>query len=331
MFSDADFPADPYPGARPDVSFRHLDEHGSVLRPGGRAPWSWRESDTDLLAEGIPVLAYGSNACPSKITWLRRELGLTGPVIVLRVHCTGLAAVWASALRKRDGQRPATLAAAPGREEIHAVWLATPEQVGVLDRCEGRGARYRLARLHTGEIRTEDGVLLPEVLAYVGASEIRMPLLVDGAPVPCAEVAQADAIGLVGEAGPDGLDATTISGAPRVDDWPDRVFVYGTLQPTGAAWHIAAPWTVGEPAKAELTGTLYDTGFGWPALRLTGEDQVPGYALRLTSPADAFAVLDEYEGEEYRRVRAVLADGTLCWTYEWTAPVDGMPTLPRGW
>ena len=331
MFSDAEFPAHPYPGARPDVSFRHLDEYGSVLRPGGRAPWSWRESDTELLAEGIPVLAYGSNACPSKITWLRRELGLTGPVVVLRVHCTGLVAVWASALRRRDGQRPATLAAAPGREEIHAVWLATPEQVAVLDVCEGRGERYRLARLHTGEIRTEDGLLLPGVLAYVAASGIRQPLLVDGAVVPCAEVAQSDAIGLVGIPGPDGLDATTITGAPRVDDWPDRVFVYGTLQPTGTAWDIAEPWTVGEPARAELTGTLYDTGLGWPALRLAGADQVPGHVLTLTSPADAFAVLDEYEGAEYRRVRAVLADGTLCWTYEWTAPVDGMPTLPRGW
>ena len=318
MFSDADYPANPYPGARPDVSFRHLDGHGEALPAAD-------------LSAGIAVLAYGSNACPSKITWLREEFGLTGPVTVLRVHCTGLAAVWASALRARDGQRPATLAAMPGREETHAVWLATPEQVRVLDACEGRGVRYRLVRLHTGEIRTEDGTLLPDVLAYVGASEIRMPLLADGALVPCAEVAQADAIGLTGVAGPDGLDVTTIDGHPAEDDWPDTVFVYGTLQPTGTAWHIAAPWCVGEPAKAELTGTLYDTGLGWPALRLTGTDPVPGYLLRLRSPAGAFAVFDEYEGAEYRRVRVPLADGTLCWTYEWIAPAEGMPTLPHGW
>ncbi|HEY4022994.1 MAG TPA: gamma-glutamylcyclotransferase family protein [Pseudonocardiaceae bacterium] len=320
MFSDADYPADPYPGARPDVSFVHLDGHGSALR-----------SPRQALSTGIPVLAYGSNACPSKITWLRHELGLAGPVTVLRAHCTGLSAVWAAALRVRDGQRPATLAAAPGRRETHAVWLATPDQVEVLDRCEGRGERYRLARLRTGEIRTEDGVLLPDIYAYVGASEIRMPLLVDGAPVPCAEVAQADAIGLIGEPGPDGLDATTVTGAPRVDDWPATVFVYGTLQPTGAAWDIAAPWCVSEPTKAELTGALYDTGLGWPALRLTGTDPVPGYLLTLRSPAEAFAVLDEYEGGEYRRVRAVLAEDAVCWTYEWTAPVAGMVALPRGW
>lgn len=318
MFLDADYPASPYPGARPDGSFVHADGRGEPL-------------DAVDLADGIPVLAYGSNACPAKITWLRDELGLTGPVTVLRVRCTGLAAVWASALRQRDGQRPATLAAAPGRVETHAVWLATPEQVRVLDVCEGRGERYRLARLHTGEIRTEDGLLLPDVLAYLGASEIRLPLLVDGKPVPCAEVAQADAIGLVGVAGPDGLDATTIEGDPQVDDWPDQVFVYGTLQPTGTAWHIAAHWSVGEPRKAELTGTLYDTGFGWPALHLTGTDTVPGYLVKLRSPAAAFAALDQYEGTDYRRVRTVLADGTLCWTYEWTAPVEGMITVPRGW
>lgn len=320
MFADSAYPANPYPGARPDLSFIHLDEHGTELR-----------SPRQALSTGIPVLAYGSNACPSKITWLRRELGLTGPVTVLRVHCTGLAAVWASALRVRDGQRPATLAAMPGRRETHAVWMATPEQVEVLDRCEGRGVRYRLVRLQTGEIRTEDGVLLSDVHAYVGAGAIRMPLLVDGAPVPCAEVAQADAIGLVGEPGPDGLEATTVIGAPQADDWPVTVFVYGTLQPTGAAWPIAAAWSVGEPRKAELTGMLYDTGLGWPALRLTGADPVPGYLVTLRSPAEAFAVLDEYEGAEYRRVRVLLADGTPCWTYEWIAPVAGLLTLPRGW
>jgi gamma-glutamylcyclotransferase (GGCT)/AIG2-like uncharacterized protein YtfP len=318
MFLDADYPADPYPGARPAVSYVHSDGRGEHL-------------PTVDLSDGIPVFSYGSNACPSKITWLRHEHGLTGPVTVLRVHCTGLAAVWASALRARDGQRPATLAAAPGRQETHAVWLATPEQVRVLDICEGRGERYRLVRLHTGEIRTEDGLLLPDVFAYIGASEIRLPLYVDGAPVPCAEVPQADAMDLVGEPGPDGLDATTITGDPRVDDWPDQVFVYGTLQPTGAAWYIAAPLSVGEPVRAELTGTLYDTGLGWPALRLSGTGTVPGFLVRLRSPAESFAVLDEYEDTDYRRVRTVLADGTLCWTYEWIAPVDGMRALPRGW
>jgi gamma-glutamylcyclotransferase (GGCT)/AIG2-like uncharacterized protein YtfP len=343
-FTDADYPAQPYPGARPDHSFVHSDEYGRVLRPGGRALWSWRlaEEDTDLdgwladrgepvLADLVPVLAYGSNACPAKITWLRNQLGLAGPVVVLRVRTSGLAAVWAAALRVRDGQRPATLAAAPGVVETHAVWLATPDQVRVLDVCEGRGERYRLARLATGEIRTEDGSRLDGVLAYVGASEIRAPLYVDGAPVRCAEVDQPAAIDLVGVPGQDGLDAETIDGDPAAEDWPDRVFVYGTLRPGGTAWSVAAPWCAEPPEPAQLPGTLYDTGLGWPALRLSGTNRVPGWLLRLRTPADALAALDDYEGKEYRRVRVALADGCICWTYEWTDPVTGMTELARGW
>ncbi|MFB9924805.1 gamma-glutamylcyclotransferase, partial [Amycolatopsis halotolerans] len=45
----------------------HLDGAGHAL---DTAPPGWRSR--------TPVLAYGSNACPSKITWLRTELGLTG-------------------------------------------------------------------------------------------------------------------------------------------------------------------------------------------------------------------------------------------------------------
>ncbi|WP_307795817.1 gamma-glutamylcyclotransferase [Amycolatopsis sp. 195334CR] len=159
----------------------------------------------------IPVLAYGSNACPSKITWLRRALGLTGAVTVLQAKCTGLAAVWASGRRVVDDQRPATLAAMPGVVEEHAVWLATPEQLRVLDVCEGRGHRYHLARVHTGEVTLANGASLPDVLAYVAASPIRLPLLVDGKPVRTAEMAQAQAGVLTGEtATTHGLSVTVI-------------------------------------------------------------------------------------------------------------------------
>jgi hypothetical protein len=157
------------------------------------------------------VLAYGSNACPSKITWLRRTLGLPGPVVVLRVKCIGLSAVWASALRVRDSQRPATLTGAPGVVEHHAVWFATPEQRAVLDVCEGRGTRYHLARLHTGEITAEDGTRLDNVLAYVGAAEIRWPLLVDGRSVRTADVPQHEAAALAGTpAASHGLSVTVV-------------------------------------------------------------------------------------------------------------------------
>jgi hypothetical protein len=176
-FLDADFPADPYPGGSPACSFVHLDGVGHRLAPDPTGYARWRVADSDStnpvdlddwlaahrappLAARVPVLSYGSNRCPSKITWLREQLGLTGPVVVLDVVTEDVAAVWAAGLRARDGQRPAVLTAAPGVTERHAVWLATRDQVAVLDRCEGRGTRYRLARLRSGRVRSEDGALL---------------------------------------------------------------------------------------------------------------------------------------------------------------------------
>lgn len=191
LFTDEDFPADPYPGARPEHSFLHRDGRGYAL-------------PDRLDVDGrIPVFAYGSNACPSKITWLQESLGMPGEVIVLRARCTGIAAVWAAGLRARDGRRTATLAAMPGVVETHAVWLATPEQLAVLDVCEGRGERYHLAGLGTAESATiavtvDDGLDLPEVFAYVGAGPARMPLLVDGRPVRVAELPHPGAQELTG-------------------------------------------------------------------------------------------------------------------------------------
>nr|WP_033295764.1 hypothetical protein [Amycolatopsis jejuensis] len=166
------------------------------------APSGWRSR--------TPVLAYGSNACPSKITWLRTNLGLTGPVVAAKVRCTGLAAVWAAGLRARDGQRPATLTALPGAVEEHFVWFATPEQLAVLDVCEGRGNRYDLAVLDGADIRL-DGSPLTGVHAYVGASPIRYPLLVGNAPVRVADLPQAEAASLIGNpASGHGLPTCTV-------------------------------------------------------------------------------------------------------------------------
>ena len=225
-FRDAEFPADPYPGARPGHSFLHRDGAGWRVSPDAAAPSGWRAGAADLddvLAEAgaeplsarWPVLAYGSNACPSKITWLREELGLDGPAVLLTARCTGLSAVWASGVRARDGQRPAVLVSAPGVVEHHAVWLATAAQRRVLDACEGRGERYRLVRLHGAErVELETG-RAADVLAYGALGEIRRPLLVDGRLVPCSALGQQEARDLIGEpAESDGLTCTEITGEP---------------------------------------------------------------------------------------------------------------------
>jgi gamma-glutamylcyclotransferase (GGCT)/AIG2-like uncharacterized protein YtfP len=342
-FSDNDFPAWPYPGTRPGCSFVHDDGVGWPLRSGPGSGWRWALTDTgdDLdewlatrdappLAARIPVLAYGSNADPATMTWLREHLGLRGPVVALRVSCDGLAAVWAMGRHVVD-TRPATLVAAPGRVEWHAVWLATAEQAQVLDVRAGRDVWYRLVRLDSGTVTTEDGIVLPGVLAYTGVGTERAPMLVDGAVVRCADVPQAVAGELVGEAGPDdGLTVTPVVGTPSPDEWPNHLFVYGTLRPDSSAWHLLRPYVVGEPVAAWVAGALYDTGRGYPAF-CRGADEVPGWTVTLRSPAAALAALDEYEGEEYRRVRVVDSGGRLCWVYLWVTSMVGLRPLAGRW
>jgi gamma-glutamylcyclotransferase (GGCT)/AIG2-like uncharacterized protein YtfP len=335
---DTAFPADPYPGTVPDFSFAHVDGESHVLDTR-----SWCIDHTPVddwlarhggvpCAQRVPLLAYGSNRCPSKITWLRRALGMgADPVVALRVRTRDVAAVWASGLRRRDGQRPAVLAAMPGVVEEHVVWLATAEQIAVLDRCEGRDERFRLARLRTAEVHTADGVGIPEPWAYVGHGAIRRPLLVDGAPVRCADLPQEVARGLTGEPGDDGLDAPTVAGAPHGDEWPSAIFVYGLLQPGQVSWRLVAPHRAGEPRPASVDGVVYDTGLGYPALRRGTEGRAPGWLVPVRNPAALLPTLDAYEGSQYRRERLVTSDGTLCWSYVWTAPFDGFRPLPAGW
>jgi gamma-glutamylcyclotransferase (GGCT)/AIG2-like uncharacterized protein YtfP len=340
VLPDRDYPADPYPGTVPDCSFVHLDELSHPVYADWSAPAGWRvrtvdPAGTDLddwlaghggepMAARIPVLTYGSNRCPSKITWLRHGLGLAGPVVVLRVTTRDVAAVWAAGLRLRDGQRPAVLAAVPGAVEDHALWLATADQLEVLDRCEGRDDRYRLARPRI-IVRTENGGLIERPWCYLALAPIRQPLLVgaDGAPVRCLAVAQAQARDLGGRpATDDGLDAETEHGAPSPDQWPAMLFGYGLLQPGRAGWPLVAPHVDGSPRPATAHGTVHDTGLGWPAMLLDrpgagGRGEVAGTVIPLREPGTLLPVLDRYEGPDYRRVRLTLTDGTLAWAYVW--------------
>jgi hypothetical protein len=290
VLPDRDYPADPYPGAVPGCSFVHLDGHSHPLRPDRTAPAGWwvgqvqAEADLDdwladrgaePMAARIPLLTYGSNRCPSKITWLRKNLGLPGPVVVVRGVAHDVAAVWAAGLRQRDGQRPAVLAAAPGVREAHAVWFATADQVEVLDRCEGRDDRYRLARPPI-TVRTEDGALIEGPWCYLGLGAIRQPLLVGSSPdasgpspVRCADLPQREARHLQGRpATGDGLDAETVHGPPNPDEWPAVLL---------------------DPDTGDLA--------------------------YLDEPGKHLPVLDEDRGPGHRRLRRTLDDGTVAWTY----------------
>jgi gamma-glutamylcyclotransferase (GGCT)/AIG2-like uncharacterized protein YtfP len=339
VWPDTDFPADPYPGAVPPGSFAHVDRVAHDIDTHGRVAGlpldAWlADHGGPPAAARVPLLTYGSNRCPSKITWLRRELGLgPDPVVVLRVRTSGLAAVWATGLRHRDGQRPAVLAAAPGVEETHGLWLATPEQIDVLDRCEGRDDRFRLARLRTGTVRLDDGGLVDQPWCYLGHAATRRPLLVDGVPVRCADVEQERAVRLEGVAAPDdGLDAATVIGDPRADEWPAALFTYGLLQPGQVSWSLVAPFLAAPPRTARLHGQVQDTGRGYPAWLPDVPGTTPGSIVPLHNPAGLMKTLDEYEGPDYERIRVTVPeDGTICWAYAWRSPAENFAHLPHGW
>jgi gamma-glutamylcyclotransferase (GGCT)/AIG2-like uncharacterized protein YtfP len=109
----------------------------------------------------------------------------------------------------------------------------------------------------------------------------------------------------------------------------DRLFVYGTLQPGASAWPLLEPWVAGSPRPATLPGSLYDTGRGYPALRLGGAATVSGWLVTLRTPA-ALSAMDSYEGPEYQRIRVPFPDG-LAWTYVWARPFDGLRLLSTPW
>ena len=93
------FPALPYPGARPDYSYL-LDEdqvvplgtHGpmarwSILEPSGPSLDRWLHSNGHApMSDRVPLLSYGSNACPDKLTQMRHRDGLRGPVVMTSFH-----------------------------------------------------------------------------------------------------------------------------------------------------------------------------------------------------------------------------------------------------
>ena len=196
-----------YPGKRPGYSFVQDDQDEVfALTPTADGSWSvwdgfaaigldaWLAAQgASLMQDRIPVLSYGSNACPFKLLDLHsRPTPLPGPVPMTRCTVTGLAATWCSGTRS-DGLVPATLIAAAGTEE-HFIWWVSADQWDVLDRCEGRGREiYSLVALNVSTdedahgagrtaLRSEGGRDLGQVFAYVGMSDSRLPMAgADGA------------------------------------------------------------------------------------------------------------------------------------------------------
>lgn len=117
-----------------------------------------------------------------------------------------------------------------------------------------------------------------------------------------------------------------------------RLFLYGTLQPQVGtdmgAW-IAARLVASGPASApgRLYGIRSDKGW-FPALvPARGAQNVRGTLCTLRLEAGDLALLDRYEGAEYRRrtvpVRTAAGRRILAQTYEWRVglPADASPIV----
>ena len=110
----------------------------------------------------------------------------------------------------------------------------------------------------------------------------------------------------------------------------NKLFVYGTLGPGQPNEHIltqiGGTWT-----KASVRGYLVEEGWavelGYPAIRLDETaSPLKGHIFQSSNLKDSWPALDEFEGEEYRRVEvcATLEDGTTttAYVYEANAPEE---------
>ncbi len=90
----------------------------------------------------------------------------------------------------------------------------------------------------------------------------------------------------------------------------ERLFIYGSLQPGGPNEHVLADLE-GNWEPATLHGRLVNAGWGasigFPGLVLDDEgNEIRGHVLSSTQLDSMWARLDEFEGDEYERVTAIV-------------------------
>lgn len=109
-----------------------------------------------------------------------------------------------------------------------------------------------------------------------------------------------------------------------------QVFVYGTLRRGGSNHHRmdGCKWL----GPARVNGRLYKVDW-YPALVLdAAAAEVAGDLFEAT--ADCLARLDDYEGGEYRRVKARVTDnsgqGVEAWLWEWSDSTKGLQAVISG-
>lgn len=110
-----------------------------------------------------------------------------------------------------------------------------------------------------------------------------------------------------------------------------KVFVYGTLLSNECNCNRAPR---ARRQKAWTVGTLYDTGYGFPAIVLKGKTRIVGEVL--TVDDDAFRSMDRLEGypnfyrRERRQVNLVGGGRVLAWVYVMNRLPEGAKVIAGG-
>ena len=122
-----------------------------------------------------------------------------------------------------------------------------------------------------------------------------------------------------------------------------HVFVYGTLLPGDVRWRYLQQFVTDEGTVDAVDGSLYDTGFDYPAAVFEGPEAAEGavngavilgrtFEVAPELLDDCLAVLDVEEdiaGGRYRRVAIRTHGGADVWAYEYTFGFDLSP-IPSG-
>lgn len=113
-----------------------------------------------------------------------------------------------------------------------------------------------------------------------------------------------------------------------------HLFVYGTLRTGDVRWPFLRPFVRGAGIADTVPGSLFDTGFDYPAAVFDRAGNVVGqtFELDVATIDRALDVLDAEEdtvGGLYRRVVVTTGSGVEAWAYEYGAGLDLVP-IPSG-
>ena len=138
------FTALTYPGRRPRFSF-FFTHHGIYRCPLRSLNGLLTARHLAPVSERIPVLAYGSNACPGQLYRKYNQDSRLTNVPVLYGRLNGADVVYSRRFT-RGGYVPATLVRA--RRSLQSwVTLLTAEQLSAMDSTEGRPNVYQLVEV----------------------------------------------------------------------------------------------------------------------------------------------------------------------------------------